>query len=333
MVDCVAAVGQPVCALAQGLLSIASQQMLACEGERWQRSLGDRLEKMYNLRRPNGTHWSSPIEPRGHDRFNGMMPAVPNACELKKYGKGDGSKKLCGLQHMGADDKCTVLSIGSRGDINFERDILRRTNCSVEIFDCTVPRCNHRRVWPAEMRTGRLRYNQVCIDAMDRTETSSQIRDDWKSSKGSFAFRTYESILAKRQLSSVTAMKMDIEGFEYVVLGAMLRRRSHALPSQIAFELHWQTQMTPLSWHHRAKTAGEIALFSRALYDAGYRTLSRADNFRCPHCSEFNVIRLFCPPELAGIDPPAEAPPPPASAADDHPGWGPSDPGEGCAAG
>ena len=86
-----------------------------------------------------------------------------------------------------------------------------------------------------------------------------------------------------------------MQGFEFSVLEPMLRTRSAALPSQIAFELHWQTQMTSLSWHKRAKTAGEIALFARALYDAGYRALSRADNGRCPHCSEFNVVRLFCP--------------------------------------
>ena len=29
--------------------------------------------------------------------------------------------------------------------------------------------------------------------------------------------------------------------------------------------------MTSLAWHRRAKTAGEIALLSQALYDAGFR--------------------------------------------------------------
>ena len=127
---------------------------------------------------------------------------------------------------------------------------------------------------------------------------------------------------------------MDIEGFEYVVLGAMLRTRAAALPSQIAFELHWQTQMTTLSWHNRAKTAGEIALFARALYDAGYRALSRKDNYRCPHCSEFNVLRVFCPPPPTPMDGDNGTTSAPAVAKvaeeDMDPNWGPADPGEGC---
>ena len=334
--DCLGAVGWPVCPAAQALLPVATQQALACSGEEWQRSLLQKLEQLYNEAQPNGTrtHPLQSAEPKGHRRFDITLPVPSRACKLETYGKGDGAKRLCGLKRLPAD-QCTVLSIGSRGDIRFELDLIHRTNCSVEIFDCTVSRCGRRARWPAEMRTGRVRYHSVCIDAQDRTEDSSLIRTDWKhrGAAGKFAFRTYEAILAKRQITGVAAMKMDIEGFEYVVLGAMLRTRSAALPAQIAFELHWQTQMTSLSWHHRAKTAGEIALLSRALYDAGYRALSRADNTRCPHCSEFTVVRLFCPPPLQplGAASPAAANDA-ATTADDDPGWGHADPGsaEGC---
>ena len=338
MTDCLANVGWPVCPAAQALLPVATQNALACSGEDWKQSLLQNLERLYNQAQPNGTH-AHPMqlaEPKGHRRFDIMLPVPSVTCMLERYGKGDGAKRLCGLKLLPAD-QCTVLSIGSRGDIQFELDLIHRTNCSVEIFDCTVSRCGRRAQWPAEMRTGRVRYHSICIDAQDRTEVSSLIRTDWKhrGAAGKFAFRTYEAILAKRQITRVAAMKMDIEGFEYVVLGAMLRSRSAALPAQIAFELHWQTQMTSLSWHHRVKTAGEIALLSRALYDAGYRTVSRADNMRCPHCSEVTVVRLFCPPPLQplGIARPAAAEDAaPATTTDEDPGWGFADPGsaEGC---
>ena len=111
--------------------------------------------------------------------------------------------------------KCTVLSIGSRGDINFERSLLQHTNCTVDIFDCTVLRCDSKRrgAWPPEMRTGRVRYHQVCIGAEDRIEASKQIRADWKQGSGGhrFVFRSYESIIKRLKLEDVTAMKMDIE--------------------------------------------------------------------------------------------------------------------------
>ena len=122
---------------------------------------------------------------------------------------------------------------------------------------------------------------------------------------------------------------MDIEGFEYSVLSRMLQEKSAMLPSQIAFELHWQTQMTSLSWHRRTKTAGEIASLARALYDAGYRTLSRSDNKRCPHCTELNVFRLFCArsEEADRVEPALR------NEAALLTAWGPDDPGEGCAGG
>ena len=334
--SCLASVGQPVCATAAQLLSQAAQEELACSGERWVRSLQDLLEHQYNraaydTKKRTNSSMVPFYEPNGHARFHSMLqPPSRSACSLTRFGKGDGAKLLCQLENM-ARESCTIFSIGSRGDIQFEQDVLRRTNCSVEIFDCTVPRCTRKRIWPAGMRTGRVRYHQICIDRENRRTQSSQIRSDWKGSARVqyFTFRTYEHILAKLKLSAVTAMKMDIEGFEFPVLGAMLRSRSAALPSQIAFELHWQTQMTSLSWNHRTKTAGEIALFARALYDAGYRTLSRADNKRCPHCSEFNVVRLFCPPApMVGEEIRPEADEPELS--DTALGWGPTDPGQGC---
>ena len=335
MTDCIRAVGQPQCKAAISLLPEDVRQKLACDGEEWQRSLLQRLEAMYNVR-PNGTDWRTPIEPHGHRRFDAMLPASRHACSLSSFGRGDGAKLLCGLERQ---PKCTIISIGSRGDINFERDVVKRTSCNVHIFDCTVSRCAKRvqGSWPPEMRTGRVRFHQVCIDATDHVETSKRIRGDWRHSSGNFTFRSYDSIVAKLGLASVSAMKMDIEGFEYNVLSDMLRARSTALPAQIAFELHWQTQMTSLAWHHRARTAGEIALFARALYDAGYRALSRSDNTRCPHCSEFNVMRIFCPPPQKRTDgavgasraaPLLLAPTP--NAEDAAAGWGPSDPGSDC---
>ena len=293
---------QPQCEAAINLLSLEARRNLACDGERWQTSLLTSLEHMYNVAAQKGAKRPTTTEPERHRRFDAMMPAVESTCAMSTFGRGDGAKRLCGLEHM---PQCVVMSIGSRGDIGLERDVILRTNCTVEIFDCTVPRCIRRRPWTGTMRTGRVRYHRICIGAEDSVTQSSQIRSDWhsnRSASGTFVFRSYASILAKLRLASVAAMKIDIEGFEYQVLSTMLRERSPALPSQLAFELHYSTQMTMLGWRHRERTAGEIALFARDLYDAGYRTLSRADSRRCPDCSEFNVVRLFCPPPRPPTD-------------------------------
>ena len=351
--SCTALKALPQCEEAVRLLPLEARRKLACQGQRWQQSLLKTLEQMYNGSPLEAAAWaagnnasnrrstrpSRPSEPEGHRRFDALMPAVPDACALGVYGRGDGAKRLCGLERM---PRCVAMSIGSRGDIRFESDLVQRTNCTVEIFDCTVPRCHRRRPWPEKMRTGRVRYHRVCVAARDSSEDSSQIRSDWGNrslSGGTFAFRTYASILAHLQLSAVTLLKMDIEGFEYDVLSSMLRDPSAALPSQLAFELHYSTQMTSLRWRHRERTAGEMALLARAMYDAGYRTLSRVDNWRCPHCAEFTMVRLFCPDRGAAASPPV---PPPAGAeqlleaASSSVGgeklWGSRDPGEVCVA-
>jgi len=68
------------------------------------------------------------------------------------------------------------------------------------------------------------------------------------------------------------------------------------LPEQISFEMHYSSIMGGLDWREREITSGELALFSRNLYDAGYRVISREDNRNCGHCSEFTVVRVRCPP-------------------------------------
>ena len=85
------------------------------------------------------------------------------------------------------------------------------------------------------------------------------------------------------------------EGYEYQLFHEMLLEDGPDLPEQISFEVHWGTY-TPVTWWHRQKTAGELALFSRQLYEGGYRVISREDNAICPHCTELTVIRFRCPP-------------------------------------
>ena len=70
------------------------------------------------------------------------------------------------------------------------------------------------------------------------------------------------------------------------------------MPEQISFELHYETQFPAQDWHKRQRTAGEMALFARRLYEAGYRVISREDNPLCDHCSEFTVVRFQCPAPL-----------------------------------
>ena len=49
---------------------------------------------------------------------------------------GDRLFRACGLSKERAP--CTVLSIGSRNEWEFEEEVVRRTPCRVATFDCTI---------------------------------------------------------------------------------------------------------------------------------------------------------------------------------------------------
>lgn len=93
----------------------------------------------------------------------------------------------------------------------------------------------------------------------------------------------------------ITLLKADIEGYEYDLFNQLLTEDGVALPEQISFELHYYTQMAQLDWHTRTLTTGELALFARSLYDAGYRVISRENNHACGHCAEFTIVQFRCP--------------------------------------
>lgn len=57
--------------------------------------------------------------------------------------------------------------------------------------------------------------------------------------------------------------------YEYKLFQELLLEEDIELPEQISFELHYGTWMGQLPWHHRQKTAGEIALLATRLYGAG----------------------------------------------------------------
>ena len=174
----------------------------------------------------------------------------------------------------------------------------------IHVTDCTVgPPTDSDELTAEQARipaalAGRIRHWRFCIAAEDHVVSGTKLRSDWNKVQhaGVRKFLTFAS-LVRRLGVPFDAVKMDVEGFEYSVLHAMLAAPSSQLPTQIAFELHWQTQMTSLPWHGRAKTTGEIAMLALSLHDAGYRPVARQLQHKggCPWCQELTYMRVFCP--------------------------------------
>jgi len=242
------------------------------------------LDDEYNLRTPP-LLWTSrnlkdyPHQPTVSSKRFDVMHITAECADLKRIGapgKGDGGKFICGVDQMNMTrDQCVVFSIGSMGNYLFEEAIVEHTTCVVEVFDCTG---NYK--VPKHL-TDRVHFHRVCLGSKDEKIAKRQ-------------FLTFQSLLQFTAHRFVTLLKMDIEGYEWDVLPALLTEYESTntfglLPFQISFELHLMEAHIV-----RPRSVGEVVHVASLLYDAGYRIISREDNIQSPKCSEFTVMRFFC---------------------------------------
>jgi len=192
---------------------------------------------------------------------------------LEEYGKGDEEKRYCGT--LDGKPDCVVFSVGSANAWGFEKEVHRRTACEVYTFDCTVE--GH---VPPDIGD-RVHFYPICLGS---TEQASQNEN----------YMSYDSLVRFVNMTRAPMLlKMDIEGYEYDAVKAILDSGSF-LPEQIAMEVHYKTFfMYMLSWSEREISGGELAAFSEYLWNYGcYAILDRRDNPRCPHCTEILLGRI-----------------------------------------
>ena len=231
------------------------------------------LDRVQDLYRTNNMHEhiyhreKDPVMSHSHERFNVLGPLI-NICTPRVYGHGDDEKRACYIHKL---HRCTVVSIGSNNQWTFEMNVFRRTQCVIHVYDCTVPLGTEP---PNEIKS-RTIFHRSCIGPKDEdTEIGN--------------FISWDTIV--KQIGVVHLLKLDVEGFEYDVLRAMLQNPSH-LPVQIAMELHYQTRFKELFFYGRFVTAAEIALHAQLWYGAGYSLVTRNDNNACKHCTEILLVR------------------------------------------
>ena len=247
----------------------------------WREAVG--AAAAYYVRRPEtlAAMAAIPID-RPAEWFDLMPPMLacggrdpegrPHRASLARYGgRADGGKWLCSMAELQAP--CTLYSLGSWGDIDFEEAMAHNTPCQIFTFDCTVPPERMPKALPP-----RVSFEPVCIGQDNADGT----------------FQSLTTIAKRLGHTKVHLLKMDIEGHEFGVFDAMRAafvadpRASYGfLPLQISVELHLHTQ--PENTTQRA-----LILHSafQNLLDMGYVIVSREFNLKCQHCEEFVFIRL-----------------------------------------
>ena len=268
--------------------------------------LGVRLDSKEELDLGQFLHEKDVSLPVTNARWDLLGPVGPKCRDVGSYGAGgthlgeassiadQEGKKACGLRH---ERNCTVVAIGSNGQWGFETDLVARTRCRVHTFDCTVAA---EVAVPPELRH-RVTLHRTCIGAppvqgrnyfLEVPRAPDGRPGKWRDKRwrhGAFAaesFGRYAALLKLAGLRSPpTLLKMDAEGYEWPVLADVLSDPELA-PSQLALELHFQTQMPGLRWFGRFKGAAEILSLGNALSRRGYLLVERDDNPACRWCSE-----------------------------------------------
>lgn len=156
----------------------------------------------------------------------------------------------------------SVLSGGAGNDISFELALARRTGCRIALFDpsptgrATFEKTAAQRALeggppcePASVATAaetKLRYfgvglaetSQVVAFAAprDAAEGSFTVAEVAATATSEFECLAPADALARADFAAIDLLKIDIEGFEYGFLGALLATEHR--PAQIAVEFH-----------------------------------------------------------------------------------------------
>lgn len=164
--------------------------------------------------------------PQGRDRYDLFDPIVdcPPGMPLTRLGDPfsytkDGGKSLCspGVWGKNASSPCVVYSFGSNKDFQFEQDVLKKSDCTVYTFDCTVD---------GQPLSDRHQYHKICLGSPHQARSFSNVM-------------TYQQIVHKFGHKRIEVAKIDVENFEWDVLASLHEGDDIILPNQLSVEFHY----------------------------------------------------------------------------------------------
>ena len=209
------------------------------------------------------------------DSYNSMGPVIqcPPAI-FESFGMGDGEKRICGSMKDRGD--CVVISIGSHNEWEFEAAVIEKyPNCRVHTFDCFFSNASV----PAGIQNA-VTFYPICLGISDKTLPTGE------------QFLSWPSMVKKLGLiAPPTVMKMDIEGFEWTTIPAIIKSNIH-VPESFSFELHYVTSTESVPWFGRRRSEPEIGMFMELLFHLGYVLVDRHDNPSCLTCTEIIIAKL-----------------------------------------
>eukprot|EP00884_Botryococcus_braunii_P008611 jgi/Botrbrau1/17751/Bobra.0127s0011.2 len=153
-------------------------------------------------------------------------------------GDGDNGKWVCGVRTLLQHPGCIVYSVGSNGDVSFERGILAKTHCEVHVFDPTLTpqqKAEVEKVPELHLHEYGLAANDSYVDLSgDVSKTLGKI-------VAGFETKSLNTILKELGHTWIDVLKIDIEGFEWEVLESLLDQPGPLPFTQLQVEYHYQS--------------------------------------------------------------------------------------------
>jgi len=198
---------------------------------------------------------------------------------LKKFASGDDEKHIC-MDDFDSND-CTIFSLGSNNQWDFEEAVFDTTKCMVHTFDCTGDFTVPSRI------KDRVKLHKTCIGNVS-------------------PYMPWDALAEKYGVPDY--LKMDIEGWEWSILKQIAKSRLR--PKQVGVELHLCSYFSPnntpgLPWVNtgikaRHKIPEKTVYYKvnnpkqhiqQLITDLNAELIDRRDNPYCAHCSEI-VLRF-----------------------------------------
>jgi hypothetical protein len=159
------------------------------------------------------------------------------------------------------EKNCLIFKYDSRHGWDFEKAILKsHPSCQIHTFDCYSASSSSSGTVtiPQELKES-VSSHRMCISSKDEHVGGKEML-------------TWSSLLKKLDVNvAPTALKIDIEGYEWSVLREMMRSSPIALlPQTISVRLYVRTPHSQLGWSARERNPSETALFVEQMMKYGY---------------------------------------------------------------
>lgn len=194
----------------------------------------------------------------------------------------EGTKNIVKTDNL-KSPTCVIYAAGIADDSSFEQ-MMAQQGCEVHAFDCSID------ATAASVQGKAFKFHHWCLGKGDASDFTNS---DYAHSTTGYQFKTLQSSMAELSDTKVDLLKFDIEGFEWALFRDAILEAPR-LPVQLSFELHTQGAnpgAVPVENVQDKRRHAVDELFI-ALYDKGYRVVSKEINPGDHHCAEFILVNV-----------------------------------------